>query len=57
VTTEPNGIAGRTRKHYAVNARLEIANRPDVIRKVEEAGFLALPIATQADHKVREWMR
>jgi anaerobic magnesium-protoporphyrin IX monomethyl ester cyclase len=41
-------IAKRIRKHYVVNARLEIAKRPDVIRKMEEAGFLALLIGVES---------
>jgi len=41
-------IAKRIRKHYIVNARLEIAKRPDVIRKMERAGFLALLIGVES---------
>ena len=41
-------IAKRIRKHYIVNARLEIAKRPDVIRKMEQAGFLALLIGVES---------
>lgn len=41
-------IARRIRKHYIVNARLEIAKRPDVIRKMEQAGFLALLIGVES---------
>ncbi len=41
-------IAKRIRKHYVVNARLEIANRPDVLRKMEEAGFIALLIGVES---------
>ena len=41
-------VAKRIRKHYIVNARLEIANRPDVIRKMEQAGFLALLIGVES---------
>lgn len=41
-------IAKRIRKHYIVNARLEIARRPDVLRKMEEAGFLALLIGIES---------
>jgi radical SAM superfamily enzyme YgiQ (UPF0313 family) len=41
-------IAKRIRKHYIVNARLEIANRFDVIRKMEQAGFLALLIGVES---------
>ena len=41
-------IARRIRKHYIVNARLEIATRPDVIRKMEQAGFIALMIGVES---------
>ncbi len=41
-------IAKGIRKHYIVNARLEIANRPDVLRKMEQAGFLALLIGVES---------
>ena len=41
-------IAKRIRKHYIVNARAEIAKRPDVIRKMEQAGFLALLIGVES---------
>lgn len=41
-------IASKIRKHYIVNARLEIAKRPDVIRKMEQAGFLALLIGVES---------
>ena len=41
-------IAKRIRKHYIVNARLEIAKRPDVIRKMEQAGFIALLIGVES---------
>ena len=41
-------IAKKIRKHYIVNARLEIASRPDVIRKMEQAGFLALLIGVES---------
>jgi radical SAM superfamily enzyme YgiQ (UPF0313 family) len=41
-------IAKKIRKHYIVNARLEIAKRPDVIRKMEQAGFLALLIGVES---------
>ena len=36
------------RKHYIVNARLEIATRPDVIRKMEQAGFIALLVGVES---------
>ena len=41
-------IAKGIRKHYIVNARLEIANRPDVLRKMEQAGFLALLVGVES---------
>jgi hypothetical protein len=41
-------IAKKIRKHYIVNARLEIAKRPDVLRKMEQAGFLALLIGVES---------
>jgi radical SAM superfamily enzyme YgiQ (UPF0313 family) len=41
-------IAKGIRKHYIVNARLEIAKHPDVIRKMEQAGFLALLIGVES---------
>jgi radical SAM superfamily enzyme YgiQ (UPF0313 family) len=41
-------IAKRIRKHYIVNARLEIAQRPDIIRKMEKAGFLAMLIGVES---------
>jgi radical SAM superfamily enzyme YgiQ (UPF0313 family) len=41
-------IARGIRKHYIVNARLEIARRPDVIRKMEQAGFVALMVGVES---------
>ena len=41
-------IAKKIRKHYIVNARLEIAKHPEVIRKMEQAGFLALLIGLES---------
>ncbi|MGA2265152.1 MAG: radical SAM protein [Phycisphaerae bacterium] len=41
-------IARRIRKHYIVNARLEIAKRPDVIRKMEQAGFIVLMVGVES---------
>ncbi len=41
-------IAKRIRKHYVVNARLEIAKRPDILRKMEQAGFLALLVGVES---------
>jgi len=41
-------IARRIRKHYIVNARLEIAKRPDVILKMEQAGFIVLMVGVES---------
>jgi len=41
-------IAKKIRKHYIVNARIEIAERPDVLRKMEQAGFLALLVGVES---------
>jgi radical SAM superfamily enzyme YgiQ (UPF0313 family) len=41
-------IARKIRKHYVVNARLEIANHPEALRKMEQAGFLALLIGVES---------
>jgi hypothetical protein len=41
-------IAKKIHKHYIVNARSEIANRPDVLRKMEQAGFIALLIGIES---------
>jgi radical SAM superfamily enzyme YgiQ (UPF0313 family) len=41
-------IARKVRKHYIINARLEIAKHPDVIRKMEQAGFLAMLIGVES---------
>jgi hypothetical protein len=41
-------IAKKIRKHYIVNARLEIADRPDVLLKMEQAGFLGLLIGVES---------
>lgn len=41
-------IARKIRKHYVANVRLEIAHRPDVIRKMEQAGFIALLIGVES---------
>jgi radical SAM superfamily enzyme YgiQ (UPF0313 family) len=41
-------IAKGIRKHYIVNARLEIAERPDVLGKMEQAGFLALLVGVES---------
>lgn len=41
-------IARKIRKHYIVNARLEIAKRPDVIRKMEQVGFTVLMVGVES---------
>jgi len=41
-------LARGIRKHYIVNARSEIADRPDILRKMEQAGFLALLIGVES---------
>ncbi|MGA2799099.1 MAG: radical SAM protein [Thermoguttaceae bacterium] len=41
-------MAKKIRKHYVVNARAEIAKRPDVIRKMEQAGFIAMLIGVES---------
>ncbi len=48
-------IARGIRKRYFVNARLEIARRPDVLRKMERAGFsmLMLGIESTSDKTLR----
>ena len=41
-------IARGIRKRYAINARVEIARRPDVLRKMERAGFSMLLIGIES---------
>jgi anaerobic magnesium-protoporphyrin IX monomethyl ester cyclase len=41
-------LAKGIRKNYIVNARLEIADRPDVLRKMEQAGFLSLLVGVES---------
>ena len=38
------------RKKYIVNARLEVARRPDVLRKMERAGFFVLLLGVESAH-------
>jgi radical SAM superfamily enzyme YgiQ (UPF0313 family) len=38
------------RKKYFINARLEIAKRPDVMRKMEKAGFVLLMLGIESAH-------
>jgi radical SAM superfamily enzyme YgiQ (UPF0313 family) len=41
-------IARKIRKHYIVNARLELADHPELIRKMEAAGFIALLLGVES---------
>ena len=41
-------IARGIRKNYFINARLEIARRPDIIRKMERAGFFMLMLGIES---------
>jgi radical SAM superfamily enzyme YgiQ (UPF0313 family) len=43
-------LARGIRKKYVINARLEIARRPDVIRKMELAGFAMLLMGIESAH-------
>jgi radical SAM superfamily enzyme YgiQ (UPF0313 family) len=43
-------LARGIRKKYMVNARLEIARRPDVLRKMENAGFAVLLLGIESAH-------
>lgn len=36
------------RKHYVINARVEMARRPDVVRKMERAGFTVLLLGIES---------
>ena len=38
------------RKKYIINARLEIARRPDVLKKMEQAGFTMLLLGIESAH-------
>ena len=38
------------RKKYIVNARLEVARRPDILRKMEQAGFIMLMLGIESAH-------
>ncbi len=38
------------KKKYAINARLEVAKRPDVLRKMYKAGFLAFLLGIESAH-------
>jgi anaerobic magnesium-protoporphyrin IX monomethyl ester cyclase len=41
-------LASGIKKKYIINARLEIAERPDVLRKMEKAGFLLLMLGIES---------
>jgi radical SAM superfamily enzyme YgiQ (UPF0313 family) len=43
-------LARSIRKKYLVNVRLEIARRPDVLRKMEKAGFVMLLLGVESAH-------
>lgn len=43
-------LARGIQKEYIVNARLEIAQRPDVLRKMERAGFFMLLLGVESAH-------
>ena len=43
-------LASGIRKKYIVNARLEVARRPDVLRKMERAGFVMLMLGIESAH-------
>ena len=43
-------LARGIRKHYLFNARLEIAKRPDVLRKMERAGFAMALLGIESAH-------
>ncbi len=38
------------KKKYAINARLEVAKRPDVLKKMYEAGFMAFLLGIESAH-------
>jgi len=43
-------LARGIRKRYLINARLEVARRPDVLRKMERAGFSMLMLGIESAH-------
>jgi radical SAM superfamily enzyme YgiQ (UPF0313 family) len=43
-------LARGIRKRYFANARLEVARRPDVLRKMERAGFSMLMLGVESAH-------
>ena len=43
-------ISEGIKKKYAINARLEVAKRPDVLKKMYEAGFMAFLLGIESAH-------
>jgi radical SAM superfamily enzyme YgiQ (UPF0313 family) len=43
-------IEGNVKKKYVINARLEIARRPDVLRKMYKAGFMVFLMGVESAH-------
>jgi anaerobic magnesium-protoporphyrin IX monomethyl ester cyclase len=43
-------ISEGIKKKYAINARLEVAKRPDVLKKMYKAGFLAFLLGIESAH-------
>jgi len=43
-------ISEGIKKKYAINARLEVAKRPDVLKKMYEAGFMAFFLGIESAH-------
>jgi magnesium-protoporphyrin IX monomethyl ester (oxidative) cyclase len=43
-------IEGKVKKKYIINARLEIARRPDVLKKMYKAGFMVFLMGVESAH-------
>jgi len=43
-------IEGKIKKKYVINARLEIARRPDVLKKMYKAGFMVFLMGVESAH-------
>jgi len=43
-------IEGNVKKKYVINARLEIARRPDVLKKMYKAGFMVFLMGVESAH-------
>ncbi len=43
-------ISEGIKKKYAINARLEVAKRPDVLKKMYQAGFMAFLLGVESAH-------